>query len=144
MELSRTANSIDESTEASDGRHSTGDTEIPCDPGIQIVIDTYSPVAVGRVLGDVDILTSPSLALALAELAKSDTPFVLDMTNVGFIGTSALSVISDFATSARYEDISWTLAASRSLRHLLAATGIDTKMSVCRSVEEASRRVRAA
>lgn len=144
MKLSRTSISINETSEASYAGHPTGNTEIPCDPGIQIVVDTYSPVAVGRVLGDVDILTSPSLALALAELAKSDTPFVLDMTYVGFVGTSALSVLSDFATTARYEGITWTLAAGRSLRHLLAATGIDAKMSICRSVEEASRRARAA
>lgn len=143
MKLSRPAISNDHtSADVAPPRQDADPTDVVSDTGIRIEIETDGRVARGSVSGDIDILTAPSLALALSQLANSNSPFVLDLTNVGFVGTSALSILADFAETSRHGHIAWCLAGNRSVLHLLEATKIDTEISTCSSVDEASIRDR--
>lgn len=141
MKLSRTAISSHQ-TAADVVPPSQDATDVLSDIGIRIEIETDGPIARGSVSGDIDILTAPSLALALSQLANAKSPVVLDMTDVGFVGTSALSILADFAATCRHDHTSWCLAGNRSILHILEATKIDTEISTCTSVDEASIRVR--
>lgn len=118
-----------------------------CDRGSRLAHDHEIGVAVeaaatggatiGRISGDIDVLAAPSFALALADLAQDDAALVIDMTGVDFVGTSALSVLSTFAESARQRHMTWALAGNRAVLRPIQATGLDTKIPACDSVRKA-------
>ncbi|MFC9764109.1 STAS domain-containing protein [Rhodococcus jostii] len=93
---------------------------------------------VGRISGDIDVLAAPSFALALAHLADG-TPsrIIVDMTAVDFVGTSGLSILSEFAESARRQHITWALAGNRAVLRPVEAIGLDAMIPTCRTVRDA-------
>lgn len=90
--------------------YATRDIPSP-DRGLRMVVEVAEDVdaTVGRITGDIDVLAAPSFALALAQLThgSSSSRVVVDMTTVDFVGTSGLSVLSQFAETARQQHITW-------------------------------------
>lgn len=115
------------------------------DRGLGIAVE-FAPDAdatVGRISGDIDVLAAPSFALALAHLADggSSSRIIVDMTAVDFVGTSGLSILSEFAESAKRQHITWALAGNRAVLRPIEAIGLDAMIPTCRTVRDAFERV---
>ncbi|MCQ4122512.1 STAS domain-containing protein [Rhodococcus tibetensis] len=109
------------------------------DHEIGVAVEATAPgdATISRISGDLDVLAAPSFALALADLAQDGAALVIDMTGVDFVGTSALSVLSTFAESARQRHMTWALAGNRAVLRPIQATGLHTMIPTCDSVREA-------
>ena len=90
-----------------------------------------------RYIGDVDITESPVLSLSLDRLVICDEPVVLDMTGVHFLGTSALSLLTEFAQARLGMNRGVAVAASRSIRRPLEVCGVHCWFTVTDTVDEA-------
>ncbi|PBC40167.1 STAS domain-containing protein [Rhodococcus sp. ACS1] len=103
----------------------------------------YADATVGRISGDIDVLAAPSFALALAHLTDggSFSRVVVDMTAVDFVGTSGLSILSEFAESARRQHITWALAGNRAVLRPIEAIGLSATIPTCSTVHDAFDRV---
>lgn len=66
------------------------------DPGFDVSLSATGGVTVVRVVGDVDLATSPRLKEALDEAIRSGSDAVrLDMSDVTFLDSSGISVLVD-------------------------------------------------
>lgn len=115
------------------------------DRGLRMAVE-FAPDAdatVGRISGDIDVLAAPAFALALAHLTDggSRSRIIVDMTAVDFVGTSGLSILSEFAESARRQHIAWVLAGNRAVLRPVEAIGLDAMIPTCRTVRDAFERV---
>lgn len=129
---------------ASPATHCTRDT-LAHDHGLRMTVEfaPYADAAVGRISGDIDVIAAPSFALALAHLTEggSFSRVVVDMTAVDFVGTSGLSILSEFAESARRQHITWALAGNRAVLRPLEAIGLSATIPACSTVHDALDRV---
>ncbi|WP_237724183.1 STAS domain-containing protein [Rhodococcus sp. DK180] len=118
-------------------RHRTRNAH-PNNSGVRMAVEFAPDATVGRVSGDIDVLAAPSFALALAHLTDG-TPsrIIVDMTAVDFVGTSGLSILSEFAESARRQHITWALAGNRAVLRPVEAIGLDAMIPTCRTVRDA-------
>ncbi|BAH48474.1 STAS domain-containing protein [Rhodococcus opacus] len=98
---------------------------------------------VGRISGEIDVLAAPSFALALARLTDgvSSARVIVDMTAVDFVGTSGLSILSEFAESARRQHITWALAGNRAVLRPIEAIGLSATIPTCSTLHDAVDRV---
>ena len=94
--------------------------------------------AVVSAQGEIDLTSCADLRASL------NTPdvvgahaVVVDLTKVGFIDSTGLSVLVDGARHARARDRSFGVVADGHLRELLRITGLDTVMDVHRDLDEA-------
>ena len=93
--------------------------------------------SVVRVRGEVDLATSPALADALAGIAAADGPVVVDLTDVGFLDSSGLSVLLQ-ARERLAAGPGLRLVVTRpALTRVLAVTGLDEVFDVAPTVDEA-------
>ena len=92
---------------------------------------------VERFRGEVDVVASPALAVTLDRLMSSPTPTVLDLTQVGFLGTSALSLLAGFTANRRAAGLVSAIAANPRLHRPLNLGGIDPRTVVTESVDTA-------
>ncbi|SEE90013.1 anti-anti-sigma factor [Rhodococcus jostii] len=124
--------------------YATRETPSP-DRGLRMAVEVAQTVdaTVGRITGDIDVLAAPSFALALAHLTDggSSSRIIVDMTTVDFVGTSGLSVLSEFAETARRHHITWVLAGSRAVLRPLEATGLAAMIPICSTVSAAFDKV---
>ena len=103
----------------------------------------FADATVGRISGDIDVLAAPSFALALAHLTDGGafSRVIVDMTAVDFVGTSGLSILSEFAESARRQHITWALAGNRAVLRPIEAIGLSATIPTCSTVHDAFDRV---
>ena len=93
--------------------------------------------AVVTVRGEVDLATAPALADALAGIAPGDGPAVVDLTDVGFLDSSGLSVLLQ-ARERLSAGAGLRLVVTRpALQRVLAVTGLDEVFVVAPTVDEA-------
>ncbi|MFC9359647.1 STAS domain-containing protein [Rhodococcus sp. NPDC057014] len=115
------------------------------DRGLRMTVEfaPYANATVGRISGDIDVLAAPSFALALAHLIDggSFSRVVVDMTAVDFVGTSGLSILSEFAESARRQHITWALAGNRAVLRPIEAIGLSATIPTCSTVHDAFDKV---
>lgn len=115
------------------------------DRGLRMTVEfaPFADATVGRISGDIDVLAAPSFALALAHLTDggSLSRVIVDMTAVDFVGTSGLSILSEFAESARRQHITWALAGNRAVLRPIEAIGLSATIPTCSTVHDAFDRV---
>lgn len=66
-----------------------------------------------RVLGDLDLCSSPELQTVLADLLRARRPAILDLSETRFIDCGGLAVVLWAAGAARAEEWSFGVAAER-------------------------------
>jgi len=81
--------------------------------------------------GEIDLTSCGRLRDGLERVGLDDTiGTVVDLTNVGFIDSTGLSVLVDGAHKAHAEGRTFGVVAGGHLRELLRITGLDTVMTV--------------
>ena len=128
---------------ASPAAHCTRDALDDRSLRITVEFAPFADATVGRISGDIDVLAAPSFALALAHLTDggSLSRVIVDMTAVDFVGTSGLSILSEFAESARRQHITWALAGNRAVLRPIEAIGLSATIPTCSTVHDAFDRV---
>jgi anti-sigma B factor antagonist len=95
---------------------------------------------VAAVAGDVDIATAHSMSEAVIA-ALDDAPgccVVLDFANVGFMDSSGLRAVLDIAGRLDMGTASMVLLSpNRPVRKLLSLAGLDERMPIATSLEDA-------
>lgn len=87
--------------------------------------------------GAIDLTSCISLRDTLDTVEDEDSDaIVVDLTRVGFIDSTGLSVLVDGARNARSQDRSFGVVADGHLRELLRITGLDTVMDVHRTLAD--------
>lgn len=94
--------------------------------------------AVVSVDGEVDLETAPQLGdHALNALRTVSPHLVLDLTKVSFMDSTGLKVLLTIQRRAELADGSFAVAgSSRSVRKVLALTGLDQTIRLCDSVAD--------
>jgi len=88
--------------------------------------------------GEIDLTSCVRLRDTLDRVEDTDSDgVVVDLTKVGFIDSTGLSVLVDGARHARARDRSFGVVAHGHLRELLRITGLDTVMDVHRRLGDA-------
>ena len=92
--------------------------------------------------GEIDLTSCVRLrdTLDTLETAEGEDPgdsIVVDLTRVGFIDSTGLSVLVDGARHARAHERGFGVVADGHLRELLRITGLDTVMTVHRTLDDA-------
>jgi anti-anti-sigma factor len=84
-----------------------------------------------RVLGDLDLFSSPDLQAVLGPLADARRPTVLNLSGTRFIDCGGLSVVLRAAHISRAGEWSFTLAPtrSRSVSRLIALANLDAVLT---------------
>lgn len=88
--------------------------------------------------GEVDIVASPALATTLDRLLSSPAPTVLDLTRVGFLGTSALSLLAGFTSDRRAAGLMSAIAADPRLHRPLSLGGLNPRTAVVTETVDAA------
>ncbi|ASR39120.1 hypothetical protein BAY61_09090 [Prauserella marina] len=107
--------------------------------GLRIESDTFpGGILVGRVTGEIDLLSAPDLA-AWAESARTGSAHVvLDLDGVGFLGSAGLSVLAELSGAADRGELRLAVVATtRIVLRPLEMTGVLTRLSVFSSVTDA-------
>src|SRR6478609_4361828 len=94
--------------------------------------------AVVSAQGEIDLTSCADLRASLnAPDVAAANAVVVDLTKVGFIDSTGLSVLVDGARQARTHGQAFGVVADGHLRELLRITGLDTVMDVHRDLDEA-------
>ncbi|HTF55352.1 MAG TPA: STAS domain-containing protein [Pseudonocardia sp.] len=112
----------------------------PVEQLISTEVELPAPgTALVRVLGEVDILTSPTLGDAIAEgFAHDPRRLIIDLDKVEFLGTGGIAVLLAARTTARERGIELRLVSSRSrARRPLELAGILELFTLSPSTEHA-------
>ena len=96
-------------------------------------------LAVIRLTGEIDMLTTPALrAKVNEELQGGPSVLILDMLSVEFLGSSGLALLVEALDESRNRDVSLRLVAnSRPVSRPLQATGLTDLFALYPSVEDA-------
>jgi anti-anti-sigma factor len=87
--------------------------------------------------GDLDIVTSPQLDECLSAAERTHTRFILDLTDVDFLDTSALAVIVGHWKKAEAAGGTLALAGARyRYTKTLWITGLADKLTLYETVDE--------
>jgi anti-sigma B factor antagonist len=93
--------------------------------------------AVVHVRGEVDLATSPALADALAGITTREGPVVVDLTEVGFLDSSGLSVLLQARERLAAGSGLRLVVTKPALQRVLAVTGLDEVFTIAPTVDEA-------
>ncbi|WP_182347471.1 STAS domain-containing protein [Tomitella gaofuii] len=94
------------------------------------------------VVGEVDAESAAVFGEMLQSLADAGVDgLVLDLSGVGFIGSSGLASLIDFARVMRDRELTWSLCALRSVSRPLQMLDADTLWHVSANIGEAQRAV---
>ncbi len=100
--------------------------------------------AIVAAAGEIDISTATGLRERLFELAASGRPLVVDLDQVGFIDSAGLSVLVGTANRAAAHGGSlYAICAQPKIRKLFRLTGLDSRIPLARSLDEAREAVTA-
>ena len=101
--------------------------------------------AIVTVAGEIDIATVTRLRERLFELAPSGRPLIADLDRVGFIDSAGLSALVGAAKRAAASGGSLQVICARPrTRQLLRLTGLDRRIPVARTLDEALAAARTA
>ena len=94
--------------------------------------------AIVTVAGEIDISTVTRLRERLFELAPSGRPLIADLDRVGFIDSAGLSALVGAAKrAASYGGSLQVICARPTTRQLLRLTGLDRRIPLARTLDEA-------
>ncbi|MEE3852911.1 STAS domain-containing protein [Gordonia sp. LSe1-13] len=93
---------------------------------------------VQRFSGEIDMQTAPDFAAALDRvLTQGPECVVLDLSGVGFVGASGLSILARFASDAAAQHMPVAVVCRRSVARPIEACQLDEMVSLHTSVDEA-------
>ncbi|GAB2632316.1 STAS domain-containing protein [Nocardia goodfellowii] len=106
-------------------------------PGsLEIGSRTEAATVIVAVRGEIDMASAPQLEAGLNEvLRKSPTTVVVDMSDVGFLGSAGLSVL--LGASRSYPSTDLRIVATDAARRPMELTGLDQMLAVFDSLAEA-------
>lgn len=113
--------------------------EQPADP-LEITVEQATPtIAVVRLTGDLDMLTSPVLRDHLQPLlGPADRAVLIDLSGVDFLGSAGLAELAAANDTATRNGVRLALVATnRAVRRPLEITGLHTVFTMFDSVEAA-------
>lgn len=112
--------------------------EHPDEP-VQITVEQLRRgVAVVRVFGDVDLLTAPQLRDRLRELLEQPGVVLVDLRQVGFLGSTGLAELTAAQDAAASHGTTLRLVAtSRAVLRPLEVTGLSSLFQIFESLDEA-------
>jgi anti-anti-sigma factor len=114
------------------------------DKALTIEVRQEPGYAIVTVAGEIDISTVTRLREPLFELAASGFPLVLDLDQVSFIDSVGLAVLVGTANRAATHGGSLQVACARpKIRELLRLTGLDRRIPLARTLDEARASTRA-
>ncbi|MFF0487827.1 STAS domain-containing protein [Nocardia sp. NPDC003482] len=102
---------------------------------LDVKVHTQGAATVIAVRGEIDIASVPSLQSALEEGQRGGNPLVLDMTNVGFMGSAGLSALMVASEAAKPQRL--RVVASDAVRRPIEVTGLDKLLAMFPTVEDA-------
>jgi anti-sigma B factor antagonist len=102
------------------------------------VVDHGTAVRVLHVVGELDTLTAPLLAMRLAEQQSAVPKLVVDLSEVSFLGSAGLAALVEAKDAAdRHGGQLLVVPGSRIARRALEATGLLSLFTVADDVPEA-------
>ncbi|MEV0246654.1 STAS domain-containing protein [Nocardia sp. NPDC050712] len=106
-------------------------------PGsLEIDSRTVSATVIVAVRGEIDMASAPQLEAGLGEvLREAPAAMVIDMSDVGFLGSAGLSVL--LGASRSYPDTELRIVATAAARRPMELTGLDQMLSVFDSLQDA-------
>ncbi len=96
------------------------------DQVVDLDVERRGDVVVVHIGGEVDMLTTPMVGSLISEQLQGDlSTLVLDMSGVGFLGSSGLAALVTAREEAANRNVSLRLvSASHAVQRPLAATGL--------------------
>lgn len=96
---------------------------------------TEDGIAIVTVHGEVDMASAPQLQSALEKIQRGGTPMIVDMSEVGFLGSAGLSVLLVISEAAEQNGL--RVVASEAVRRPIELTGLDKLLAVYGSLDAA-------
>ncbi|MGX1810864.1 STAS domain-containing protein [Nocardia sp. NPDC055321] len=102
---------------------------------LQVHVVHEGPVRVVSAVGEVDLVSAPLLERAIREVLGEDPPvLVVDLSRVGFFGSSGLTVL---VMCARASARPIRVVASSQVRRPIEVTGMDAVVQLFDTLDEA-------
>lgn len=86
-----------------------------------------SGLVVVEVRGDIDMVSAPWLRAYISELTVQDFALILDLSEVTFLGTDSLSVLTDLEADSVETGRRWSVVTCLALQRLLRATRLESR-----------------
>ncbi|MCM6774169.1 STAS domain-containing protein [Nocardia sp. CDC159] len=102
---------------------------------LDVKVRNEGTVTVITVSGEIDIASVPHLQSALEESRQDGSPLVVDMTNVGFMGSAGLSALMVASEAAKPQRL--RVVASDAVRRPIEVTGLDKLLAMFPTLDDA-------
>ncbi|MET8795488.1 STAS domain-containing protein [Nocardia sp. NPDC004568] len=103
---------------------------------LDVAVRAENGTAVVTVQGEVDMASAPQLQAALEDAQRGGDPLVVDMSEVGFLGSAGLSVLLVISEAAE-PGAGLRVVVSDAVRRPVELTGLDKLLSVHESLADA-------
>lgn len=113
--------------------------DVTADQVVDLDVERRADVVVVRIGGEVDMLTTPMVSSLISEQLQSELSLlVLDLTGVGFLGSSGLAALVAAREEAGGRGVPLRLVSSgHAVQRPLTATGLAELFEVYDSLEQA-------
>ncbi|MFI5779781.1 STAS domain-containing protein [Nocardia sp. NPDC051570] len=102
---------------------------------LDVTVRAEGSTTVITVSGEIDIASVPHLQSALEQSGRDGNPLVVDMTNVGFMGSAGLSALMVASEAAKPALL--RVVASDAVRRPIEVTGLDKLLAMFPTLDEA-------
>jgi anti-anti-sigma factor len=103
---------------------------------LDVAVRAENGTAIVTVQGEVDMASAPQLQAALEDAQRGGDPLVVDMSEVGFLGSAGLSVLLVISEAAE-PAVGLRVVVSDAVRRPVELTGLDKLLSVHESLADA-------
>ncbi|MEV0108363.1 STAS domain-containing protein [Nocardia sp. NPDC050799] len=103
---------------------------------LDVAVRAENGTAIVTVRGEVDMASAPQLQAALEDAQRGGDPLVVDMSEVGFLGSAGLSVLLVISEAAE-PGAGLRVVVSDAVRRPIELTGLDKLLSVHESLADA-------
>ncbi|WP_051714236.1 STAS domain-containing protein [Nocardia rhamnosiphila] len=103
---------------------------------LDVAVRANDGTAIVTVQGEVDMASAPQLQAALEDAQRGGDPLVVDMSEVGFLGSAGLSVLLVISEAAA-PGAGLRVVVSDAVRRPIELTGLDKLLSVHESLADA-------
>ncbi|GGK99906.1 STAS domain-containing protein [Nocardia jinanensis] len=103
---------------------------------LDVAVRTENGTAIVTVQGEVDMASAPQLQAALEDAQRGGDPLIVDMSEVGFLGSAGLSVLLVISEAAD-PGTGLRVVVSDAVRRPIELTGLDKLLSIHESLAAA-------
>ncbi|NUP27279.1 MAG: STAS domain-containing protein [Nocardia sp.] len=103
---------------------------------LDVAVRTENGTAIVTVQGEVDMASAPQLQTALEDAQRGGDALIVDMSDVGFLGSAGLSVLLVISEAAE-PGAGLRVVVSDAVRRPIELTGLDKLLSVHESLPAA-------